>query len=569
MAQQGNPPSRPSRFPASGRPEGSGRHGRPSHRGPSLDDPQDLAGHDSARPDYGAAGPDYGAAGPDYGAPLSGYDAAPSGYGAPPSDYAAPPSDYAAPLSGYDAAPSDYAAPQAGYDAPQSGYAAPQAGYDAPASGYAAPPSGYDAAPSDYGASSSGYGDSRSAPDAPPSDYGVSPSGYGDSRSAPDDPPASYDFGAVQSSYDASRAERAAPRTPYDDAATSYETADPATSYETAPPAYDAPGADYQAADYGGPRSRVAERPGRGARPGRGERDAWKDDPFTDGEDSDLPPWAGASIYPTRAGGRRMGPPSQEQVTDGPDLAPAPPRRGRGRGRAAKARLRKSRRRVYILCGTGIVVAVIIAIIAVIVELPSPAPKSQFISTLQPGEFKAVPNACQSVSSSLLSQNVPGTARKVTPSGTGATTSQCSFTVDHRPVFRVLQITIQAFEPSLYLAGNGSATAGAVDSYVTARQALASPAKTSPLPKASITNLTGLGQEAISARQVLHHGRTVNDLLTVLVRERNVILTVSMQAQASGGGYGPVQQPALAAGTLAIARAVLVRAEAEPTVKKG
>ncbi|MGH3394644.1 MAG: hypothetical protein ACRDPO_08135, partial [Streptosporangiaceae bacterium] len=253
-----------------------------------------------------------------------------------------------------------------------------------------------------------------------------------------------------------------------------------------------------------------------------------------------------------------------------PDAPAAPPRRrGRGRGRAAAARLRKSRRRVYILCGSAIVAAVIIAVVAVIVELPSPAPKSNFINTLQPGEFKAVPNACTAVSPSLLSQNLTGQARKVTSTGTGSASSQCSFTVDHRPVFRVLQITIQAFQPSLVVAGNGSATSGATDAYLAARQSLASPSKKSPLPKASITSVSGLGQEAISALQVLHRGRTVTDLITVVARERNVLLTVFMQAQTAGGGYGPVSSSVLAGGTQTVAKAALAKAETEPTVKKG
>jgi hypothetical protein len=212
---------------------------------------------------------------------------------------------------------------------------------------------------------------------------------------------------------------------------------------------------------------------------------------------------------------------------------------------------------------------VVIAVVAVILELPSPAPKSQFISTLQPGEFKSVPNACKSVSGSLLSQNVPGQARQVTPTGTGATSSQCSFTVDQKPVFRVLQVTIQAFEPSLVAVGNGSATSGAIDSYTTSRQALVSPGKKSPLPKATVTSVSGLGQQAMSGLQVLHRGPTVTDMLTVLVRDRNVLLTVSMQAQASGGGYGPVPAQGLAGGTEAIARAVLAKVQAEPKVTKG
>jgi hypothetical protein len=489
VAQQGPPPRRPSRDDLNlpGRPAGTGRHGRGSHRAPSVDD-RDLPGYEDGgqagydtggQPAYDAGGQpgyDAGRAGHDNGgrpgyddAGRSGYDdAGRSGYASPPPEYADPRPGYADPRPEHDPQP-EYASPQPGYDAPRADYQAPQADYDRPRS------------------------------------------------------------------------------------------------------------------DYDRPRSRVAERhsgsdrPARGGRAGRAEREVWDRDPFSDGDESELPPWAGPSIYATRAGGRRMGPPTEQAEADeaGPadvpadGAPPAPAPRRRGRGRAAAARLRKSRRRVQILCGSAILVAVIIAVIAVIVELPSPAPKSSFISTLQPGEFKAVPNACKAVSASLLSQNVPGSAGQVTPSGSGSTSSQCSFTVDHRPVFRVLQVSIQSYQPSLVVAGNGSATAGAGDSYAAAKQALISPPKKSPLPKASVTDVTGLGQEAISALQVLHRGRTVTDLITVVARERNVVVTVSMQAQAKGGGYGPVSATSLASGAQAVARAVMAKAETEPTIKKG
>ena len=87
------------------------------------------------------------------------------------------------------------------------------------------------------------------------------------------------------------------------------------------------PRADYDGgpSDYDRPRSPVTERhgaaarPARGARPGRGEREVWDQDPFTNSDESELPPWAGPSIYATRAGGRRMGPPTEQAQETGPD----------------------------------------------------------------------------------------------------------------------------------------------------------------------------------------------------------------------------------------------------------
>jgi hypothetical protein len=106
-------------------------------------------------------------------------------------------------------------------------------------------------------------------------------------------------------------------------------------------------------------------------------------------------------------------------------------------------------------------------------------------------------------------------------------------------------------------AGNGSATDNAIDSYVVAEQALRAPGKKSALPAAQITPVTGLGTEAISGVQVIHAGAVVNDLVTVMARQRNLVVTVTFQAQASGNGFGPVDISTLRAGALATARAVL------------
>lgn len=311
-------------------------------------------------------------------------------------------------------------------------------------------------------------------------------------------------------------------------------------------------------------------RPDRTSRPARSDRETWRhDDPFTAADDEgDLPPWAGLSIHPTRPGGGRVRPPAPE--ADEPDEAhPGGGRtggRGRGRGRAAAARLRRSRRRVVIWCGTAIAAAVIIAVVLVIHGLSKPVPKSDFVNTLQVGEFRSVPNSCSSVSPALLSQYLPGTRRKVTSAGPGSGTSQCSFTVDQKPVFRVLEVTLQAYQPSAIPAGDGSATANATDSFLVTQAALAHPGKKAPLPPASMTPVPGLGQQALSALQVSKATKSITDLVTVLARDHNVIVTVSLQAQASGDGFGPVSASNLRAAALAVSRAVLAKAAAEPAV---
>jgi hypothetical protein len=176
------------------------------------------------------------------------------------------------------------------------------------------------------------------------------------------------------------------------------------------------------------------------------------------------------------------------------------------------------------------VAAVIVAAVVAISGIHKPAPHSGFVTSLQAGEFRSVPSACGSVSPALLGQYLPGKARKVTPAGTSGTTSQCSFTVD-------------------------------------TKQQLARPGKKAPLPAAQITPLPGLGKQAFSALQVVHAGRSVTDLVTVLARDRNLVITVSLQAQASGDGFGPVSVTTLRAGALAVSRAVMARGAAEPAVR--
>ena len=317
-------------------------------------------------------------------------------------------------------------------------------------------------------------------------------------------------------------------------------------------------------------RADVAQRGGRadrGSRPSRADREAWRQhDPFTADDEADAPPWAGPSIYATKPGGSRLRPPAPQPDEPEPnqDDGPAgPPRR---RGRAAATRRRRSRRRVYVWCGTAIALAVIVAAVAAIRGLSKPTPASTFVTTLQAGEYRSVPSACGSVGSALLSQYLPGSARKVTPAGTGTGASQCTFTVDSKPVFRVLEVTAQAFAPSAVAAGDGSATANAQDSFLVTEQQLAHPGKKAPLPPAQITPLTGLGKQAFSALQVIHAGNTVTDLVTVLARDHNVVVGVSLQAQASGDGFGPVSLAKLRTGALAISRMVVAKAVAEPTV---
>ena len=328
----------------------------------------------------------------------------------------------------------------------------------------------------------------------------------------------------------------------------------------------------------------------------RPRRPDWQlSDPFGPDSDDDLPPWAGPGHGSARAtrtlrrtgdeGDRLLG--AEPAGDDYGDLArddwqsdvspgdtPAPggePRRSGRRGRAAATRLRKSRRRVYRWCGIAIVVCVIAAGITAALTHHTPK-RSLYVTTLLPGEFKSVPNACDSVSATVLNQYLPGPGRTSANEISDSTQSQCSFTLDHKPDFLVMEVSAQAYQPfaAASAAGSaaGSASANAQDSYALARANLVKPPRTATakplLSPAVISPLAKTGQQALVAVQTEHAGKILTEVVTVLVRERNVLITVSDSGQESGGGFGPVSVSNLQAGAEAAAKDMLAKSVAEP-----
>jgi hypothetical protein len=296
---------------------------------------------------------------------------------------------------------------------------------------------------------------------------------------------------------------------------------------------------------------RGQDEPGR-----RGRGDRPRADAFDDSEE-ELPPWAGLGIRPTGPGGRPMGPPRSPADTDA-DL----PRAGAARlGRRAATRARKGRRRVYAVAGAGVIVLAVLALWATNTwpfgsSKPAQA-NSGLVTTFQKGEIRSVPNACGAISSTLLGQYLPGKVDKVSASAGSATQSQCTWTLDAKPNFRVLTVSSQAYTPSLLSSGNGSATFSAIDAYGQLMQGLQNPPKKSKLPKAQMGSAVGLGTVAFTALQVFHPGGAVTHEVTVVVRYRNVIIDVTMQGQERGGGFGPVPDATLRAAALAAAHEVL------------
>jgi len=233
----------------------------------------------------------------------------------------------------------------------------------------------------------------------------------------------------------------------------------------------------------------------------------------------------------------------------------------RRQGRAAAARLRKSRRRIFRLSIVGIGVCVIGAVIAVFATRSSPKP-APYVTTLLPGEFKSVPSVCGGVSAAVLQQYLPG-QRTTTNQGSSATQSQCSFTVDAKPVFRLLEVSAQAFQPFAAAGANGSASASATDTLAATKGALLKPPKKSPLSPAQITPLPNLGQQAFAAYQRETAGGIVSDIVTVEVRDRNVLITVTLSAQQSPG-FSPAPVPTLQAGATAAAEDILTKVKTQP-----
>ena len=333
-----------------------------------------------------------------------------------------------------------------------------------------------------------------------------------------------------------------------------------------------------------GSRPEPGSRPDRSRRPDRQRpgRAGWEQvDPFGPGSDTDtdLPPWAGPGAYPARptstirqpatsrrhAGDDERRPPGEVGEAGQASIpAEETTRSGRRRGRAAATRLRKSRRRVYRWGGAAVVACIVAAGIALIVTHHTPKPVP-YVTSLQAGEFTSVPSACGSVSPSLLSQFLPGPGRTSTSDFAGGTDSQCSFTVDARPNFLVLEVQAQSYQPFAAATGDGSATANAQDNFALARQGLAHPPKKSPLPPAQMSTVTGLGQQAFMAFQEEHVTGIVTDVVTVVIRERNVVVSASMSGQESGHGFGPVPVSTLEAGAKAAAKAVLAKVMTQPT----
>src|SRR5262249_38695512 len=236
------------------------------------------------------------------------------------------------------------------------------------------------------------------------------------------------------------------------------------------------------------------------------------------------------------------------------------PRRG-GRGRQGAARARRARRASYIWGAAFVAVLLIVAGVGyVYFHQPSPPPATDgLVTTFQPGELKTVPSACSAVTPATLDQYLPGKRHMVVPKSLyGGAQSLCNWSVDARPMYRVLQVTVRAYPPSGLASGNGSATFAAKDAYQQIALAKTHPLKTSRLPKATLSQVPGLGDGAFAALQVPSAGGDPSTLLPVVVRHRNALTPGAAQAPAKPRrGYTAVSAAHLRAAAVAAARDIL------------
>jgi hypothetical protein len=248
---------------------------------------------------------------------------------------------------------------------------------------------------------------------------------------------------------------------------------------------------------------------------------------------------------------------------------PDPPddgwRGGRAGQRAARLLLRR-RHRTYLYGGAVIVVvaAVLLSLFLTRSSGQSVSISGDLITKFQPGELQQVPDSCQVVTQNIVSQYLPGKVKIGTSQEPyGNLGSQCFWTVDSPPVYRLLDLTLRAYPPYGLAVGDGSATDYAIDQYSSELQTLQRQEKqaaTATSPKTTVTVLSSLGNEAFSALQVYKNGGATTDVATVEIRFHNVIVTAAMSGMAGHtvkGEYGPLTPSQLEAAAKAFAESAL------------
>jgi hypothetical protein len=256
-----------------------------------------------------------------------------------------------------------------------------------------------------------------------------------------------------------------------------------------------------------------------------------------------------------QAGG---GPGWGDQESDDPMAAFS--ERWHRRGQDGPADQRK-RLRLYIAAGGVAAVAIAVLVYFLTAGNGGAANTSigSLITTFLPGELQQVPNACTSVSSGTLSQDLPGHPKEASPPLNTGAQSQCTWTLDNAPTYRVLEVAMTAYSPSGLASGDGSATFAAEDAYAEAEAAKQKPGSGSGQPQATVATIPNLGSSAFSAAQRFSENGAIVDVATVYVRYRNVIIQVVLNGIDHSSGpqqYGPVSQSALLSQAQSVAQQV-------------
>lgn len=295
------------------------------------------------------------------------------------------------------------------------------------------------------------------------------------------------------------------------------------------------------------------------------------------GQAPQVPPadhgWPGQQTAQYQAAAQQQAAPPQQEQRDQADETPswAEPdsieafsERWHRRGLESRDEQRAGRRkRRRLLTAGGTVVA--LAIAATIYLLGGGPGAANlgfggFVTSFLPGELQQVPNPCTSVSPATLSQYLPGKTKQAAPPLNSGANTECTWTLDSPPTYRVLQVQLQAYSPSGLASGNGSATFAAEDAYQSFENGFINPGPKSGQPPAKVTDLTGMpgGSQtsAFQATEVFDRGGATMDVANVLVRYRNVIITVVVDGlnQNSGGKTYTTSMSALAAAGNAVAK---------------